>query len=169
MAEALNYGFRVRRRFTPVGHISSRGSQLPIHQQMQIQDHQTPLRSAFLCAFCALCLFAANSVVGGSLHAQAAAPQNQSTSAAYGITPEEQAGIDRDISRHFGSAPANPGPKAKLSGSMRPAAVRAVMRKVADWELEQSQPYFDRIWTSSALYDGFLAASPALQIGRAHV
>jgi rhamnogalacturonyl hydrolase YesR len=36
------------------------------------------------------------------------------------------------------------------------------MRKVADWELAWSQPYFDRIWTWSALYAGFMAASPAL-------
>lgn len=78
------------------------------------------------------------------------------------ISPEEQQGIDRDIARHFGDAPANPGPKAKLSGAMKPADVRAAMRKVADWELAWSQPYFDRIWTWSVLYTGFMAASPAL-------
>ena len=78
------------------------------------------------------------------------------------IPPEQQQGIDRDIARHFGDAPANPGPKAKLSGSTKPADVRAAMRKVADWELSWSQPYFDRIWTWSALYAGFMAASPAL-------
>ncbi len=80
-----------------------------------------------------------------------------------GITPQEQIGIDRDISRHFGDAPADPGPKADLSGSLRPDDVRAAMRKVADWELERSQPYFDRIWTWSVLYAGFMAASPALR------
>ena len=78
------------------------------------------------------------------------------------ISPEEQQGIDRDIARHFGDAPADPGPKARLSGSLQPAAVRAAMRKVAAWELARAQPYFDRIWTSSALYAGFMAASPAL-------
>lgn len=78
------------------------------------------------------------------------------------IPPEQQQGIDRDIARHFGDAPSNPGPKAKLSGSTKPADVRAAMRKVADWELGWSQPYFDRIWTWSALYAGFMAASPAL-------
>ena len=36
------------------------------------------------------------------------------------------------------------------------------MRKVADWQLEQSQPYFDRIWTWSVLYSGFMAASDSL-------
>ncbi len=86
----------------------------------------------------------------------------QSRSAASAISPEQQASIDRDISRHFGSAPANPGPRAKLSGSLRPAAVRAAMSKVANWELDREQPYFDRIWTESALYVGFMAASPAL-------
>jgi len=35
------------------------------------------------------------------------------------------------------------------------------MRKVADWQLARSQPYFDRIWTWSVLYSGFLAASDA--------
>jgi unsaturated rhamnogalacturonyl hydrolase len=81
---------------------------------------------------------------------------------AQSISPEEQQGIDRDIARHFGDAPANPGPQARLSGSLQPAAIRAAMRKVADWELARAQPYFDQIWTSSALYAGFMAASPAL-------
>jgi len=83
-----------------------------------------------------------------------------------GITPQEQTGIDRDISRHFGDAPLNPGPKAQLSGSLQPADVRAAMRKVADWEFERSQPYFDRIWVWSILYSGFMAASPALHDSR---
>jgi unsaturated rhamnogalacturonyl hydrolase len=78
------------------------------------------------------------------------------------ISPQEQRGIDQDVSRHFGDAPVNPGPKAKLSGAMRAADVRAAMRKVANRELAWSQPYFDRIWTWSVLYTGFMAASPAL-------
>ena len=93
------------------------------------------------------------------LLAQTSPPGPQSSSA---IPPQEQQNIDRDISRHFGDAPADPGPKAKLSGAMRPADVRAAMRKVADWELGWSRPYFDRIWTWSVLYTGFMAASPAL-------
>jgi rhamnogalacturonyl hydrolase YesR len=84
------------------------------------------------------------------------------TTGAGAISPQEQQGIDRDISRHFGDAPADPGPGAKLSGSLRPADVRAAMRKVADWELAWSQPYFDRIWTWSVLYSGFMATSSAL-------
>jgi unsaturated rhamnogalacturonyl hydrolase len=79
-----------------------------------------------------------------------------------GTTTQEQQGIDRDIARHFGDAPANPGPRAKLSGSMKAAAIEAAMRKVADWELNWSQPYFDRIWTWSVLYSGFMATSETL-------
>lgn len=78
------------------------------------------------------------------------------------ITPQEQQGIDRDIASHDGDAPANPGPRARLSGAMDPAHVRAAMRKVADWELQRAQPYFRRTWTWATLYDGFMAASPAL-------
>src|ERR1035438_6703648 len=36
------------------------------------------------------------------------------------------------------------------------------MRKVADWQLAVAQPNFDRIWTWSALYTGFMAASDSL-------
>ncbi len=78
------------------------------------------------------------------------------------IAPAQQKSIDRDIAQHVGDAPANPGPKAHLSGDMRPADIRAAMRKVAGWELERSQPYFARNWTWSTLYAGFMAATPAL-------
>lgn len=78
------------------------------------------------------------------------------------IAPREQKGIARDIAQHEGDAPANPGPKANLSGAMQPAAVRAAMRKVADWELHRAQPYFGNDWTWSTLYAGFMAAAPAL-------
>jgi unsaturated rhamnogalacturonyl hydrolase len=99
-------------------------------------------------------------------NAASGAPPQHTSANAYGITPQEQAGIDKDISRHFGDAPADPGPKADLSGLLRPADVRAAMRKVADWELDRSRPYFDRIWTWSVLYAGFMAASPALHDSR---
>jgi unsaturated rhamnogalacturonyl hydrolase len=103
------------------------------------------------------CIVAGVLLTAASLVAQTPAP-----AAAPAISPQEQQGIDRDIGRHFGDAPANPGPKATLSGSLRPVDVRAAMHKVADWELAWSQPYFDRIWTWSVLYTGFMAASPAL-------
>jgi rhamnogalacturonyl hydrolase YesR len=78
-------------------------------------------------------------------------------------TPTEQANIATNAARHFGDAPDDPGPLAQhLSTSTRPEAVAKAMRKVADWQLERAQPYFDRIWTWSALYTGFMAASDSL-------
>jgi unsaturated rhamnogalacturonyl hydrolase len=75
-------------------------------------------------------------------------------------TPAQQTGIDRDIAQHFGDAPTNPGPLATdLSPALTPAAIDQATRKVADWELARSQPYFDRTWTWSVLYTGFMAAS----------
>ncbi|MDE3148352.1 MAG: glycoside hydrolase family 88 protein [Acidobacteriota bacterium] len=78
-------------------------------------------------------------------------------------TPQQLAGIAKDNSRHFGDDPDNPGPLATgLSYSIAPKAVAKAMRKVGDWELKRSQPYFDRIWTWSVLYAGFMAASDSL-------
>jgi rhamnogalacturonyl hydrolase YesR len=75
-------------------------------------------------------------------------------------TPEQQLGINKDTSRHFGDAPADPGPLATdLSPAVTPAAIDKATRKVADWQLAVAQPYFDRIWTWSVLYSGFMAAS----------
>lgn len=75
-------------------------------------------------------------------------------------TPEQQAGIDKDISRHFGDAPADPGPvQTDLSAAITPEAIDKATKKVADWQLKVAQPYFDRIWTWSVLYSGFIAAS----------
>jgi len=86
------------------------------------------------------------------------------------------AGIAKDNSRHFGDDPDNPGPLATdLSPAIVPSAVGAAMRKVADWQLARSQPYFGvndhklldgRIWTWSVLYSGFMAASASLGEGR---
>ena len=80
-----------------------------------------------------------------------------------GITQEDQKGIDEDVGFHLGSVPADPGPKTKLSASLDPAAVRAVIRKVADWELKETQPYFAKEWEWGALYTGFMAAFNATQ------
>jgi unsaturated rhamnogalacturonyl hydrolase len=78
-------------------------------------------------------------------------------------TPAQLAGITKDNSRHFGDDPDDGGPLAKdLSPSMTPAAVDKAMRKVADWQLARSEQYFDRIWTWSVLYSGFMATSDAL-------
>ncbi|MFP5392073.1 MAG: glycoside hydrolase family 105 protein [Gammaproteobacteria bacterium] len=77
-------------------------------------------------------------------------------------TPAMQAIIDKDTSRHFGDAPADGGPYANdLSAALEPAAIDKALRKVADWQLARSKPYFDRIWTSTVMYTGFMAASEA--------
>ncbi len=95
----------------------------------------------------------------GTLHAQTY-PQP---------TAAMQAAIDKDTSRHFGDAPADPGPLATdLSPALKPEAVDAAIRKVADWQLARSQDYFDRIWTWSVLYSGFIAASKATGDPRYH-
>jgi unsaturated rhamnogalacturonyl hydrolase len=78
-------------------------------------------------------------------------------------TPQQLAGIAKDNSRHFGDDPDDGGPIATdLSGSLDPAAVGKAMRKVGDWQIARSEPYFDRIWTWSVLYSGFMAASDSL-------
>ena len=107
---------------------------------------QTPAASRARIVFALVCLLAAAPLIA----------QSQA------ITPQEQQGIDRDIAQHEGDAPANPVRLAHLSGKMRPAAIRTAMRNVADWELERAQPYFDDTWTWATLYDGFMAATPAL-------
>ena len=77
-------------------------------------------------------------------------------------TKEMQAIIDKDTSRHFGDAPLNAGPLATdLSPALENVAIDKALRKVADWQLARSQPHWDRIWTSSVMYSGFMAASEA--------
>jgi unsaturated rhamnogalacturonyl hydrolase len=78
-------------------------------------------------------------------------------------TAAQLAGIAKDNSRHFGDDPDDGGPIATdLSASLDAAAVGKAMRKVGDWQLARSQEYFDRIWTWSVLYSGFMAASDSL-------
>jgi unsaturated rhamnogalacturonyl hydrolase len=78
-------------------------------------------------------------------------------------TAKQLAGIAKDNSRHFGDDPDDAGPIATdLSYGIASAAVGKAMRKVADWQLARSQPYFDRIWTWSILYSGFMATSESL-------
>jgi unsaturated rhamnogalacturonyl hydrolase len=110
--------------------------------------------------------------VVGSLGLQAIAQQSAQGAAPLaapasgplkGATPAQLAGIAKDNSRHFGDDPDDGGPMATdLSLELKPAAVDKAMRKVADWQLARSEPYFDRIWTWSVLYSGFMAASESL-------
>ncbi|GAB3453628.1 hypothetical protein GCM10027321_03980 [Massilia terrae] len=77
-------------------------------------------------------------------------------------TAAMQAIIDKDTSRHFGDAPVDGGPVASdLSPAIEPAAIDKALRKVADWQLARTRPYFSLIWTESVTYAGFMAASEA--------
>lgn len=81
-------------------------------------------------------------------------------SAAIGQKPaptKSVAPVDRNAA---GDSPDNPGPLAKnLSAAIKPKAISAAMKKVADWELTVAKPSFNQQWTFAALYDGLLAAS----------
>ena len=115
------------------------------------------------------------------LNAQAPAAPPSSAAQALTDTPTAPpnteairlAGIAKDNSRHFGNDPDDPGPLATdLSPAMTDAAVGAAMRKVADWQLGQSQKWFTvvekplldgRIWTWSVLYAGYMSAADSLK------
>jgi rhamnogalacturonyl hydrolase YesR len=98
-------------------------------------------------------LIAALGMATGALHAQQQYPLP---------TPPMQAIIDKDTSRFFGDAPANGGPLANdLSPALQPAAIDKAMHKVADWQLARTMQHLDKIWTSSVLFAGFMAASEA--------
>ena len=59
-----------------------------------------------------------------------------------------------------GDAPDDPGPLATgLSAELKPKAIDAAMKKVADWQVAYAEPHFNKQWTFAALYDGLLAAS----------
>ena len=59
-----------------------------------------------------------------------------------------------------GNAPDDPGPLATgLSPALKPKAISAAVKEVADWQLAAAEPVFNKQWTFAALYDGLLAAS----------
>ena len=84
-------------------------------------------------------------------------PQLTDTPVAPPNTPAMRAaGIARDDSRHFGSAPDDPGRLATdLSTAATPEAVATAMRKVADWQLSQSQEYFSVFDRTKKLEGGY--------------
>lgn len=87
-------------------------------------------------------------LAGSSFSAQAQAPAHKKSA----IIP-----VDRNAA---GDAPDDPGPLAtNLSPAIKPKAISAAMKKVADWELTVAVPSFNQEWTFAALYDGLLAAS----------
>ena len=98
-------------------------------------------------------LIAALGMAAGALHAQQQYPLP---------TPAMQAIVDKDTGRFFGDAPADGGPLANdLSPALQPAAIDKAMRKVADWQLARTMQHLDKIWTSSVLFAGFMAAAEA--------
>ncbi len=70
----------------------------------------------------------------------------------------------RDVDEHMaGDAPENPGPLARdLSPNLTHAAVKAAMRKVADWQLARVKDEASQDWTFATLYLGMLEASNTL-------
>jgi len=56
----------------------------------------------------------------------------------------------------------SPPPLANLSAALTRKDIAVAMRKVGDWELARSQPYFGQDWTFAALYAGYMAAAKTL-------
>ena len=93
--------------------------------------------------------------------AQSAQPNSPATALAAAPSP-----VDRAAS---GDSPDDPGPLATdLSPAITHAAIRKAVRKVADWQLAQSEKVFNQQWTYAALYDGMLAASKTTLDPRYH-
>ena len=61
-----------------------------------------------------------------------------------------------------GDAPANPGPRAQLSGAMRSADIRRAATLVAAWQYGRVKDHDSLDWTYAPLYLGFLGAADLL-------
>jgi rhamnogalacturonyl hydrolase YesR len=70
----------------------------------------------------------------------------------------------REVDAHAaGDIPSDPGPIAQdLSGKMSHSAVKAAIRKVADWQLARVSTEVSQDWTFATLYLGLLEASNTL-------
>ena len=74
-----------------------------------------------------------------------------------------------DESAAAGSQPDDPGPLATdLSPRLKRRDIVKAMKKVADWQLQESEGKYNIGWTYAALYDGLLAASSASGDRRYH-
>src|SRR5579862_3672570 len=75
--------------------------------------------------------------------------------------PPPGATSDADQERRAaGDQPDDPGPLATdLSSKLKRADILKAMKKVADWQLKESESRYNVGWTFAALYDGLLAAS----------
>ena len=74
----------------------------------------------------------------------------------------QPAAASKPAQEGVGDSPDNPPPLANLSQAFAGKPIQTAMRRVGDWELERSRPYFSQDWTFAALYAGFMAASKAL-------
>jgi rhamnogalacturonyl hydrolase YesR len=100
------------------------------------------MRGRFLAIGVAACLyFASLSCVNGQT-----APSSKSRSDKQGV----------------GDTLDNPPPLANLSSAFKSRAIETAMRKVGNWELQRSRPYFSQDWTFAALYAGYMAAAKTL-------
>ena len=80
-------------------------------------------------------------------------------SLAPGQNAPSSAAVEREAA---GDQPDDPGPLAThLSPKLKRAEILKAMKKVADWQLNQSEGRYNIQWTYAALYDGMLAASKA--------
>jgi len=71
-----------------------------------------------------------------------------------------QTSSELEKNKGVGDSPdAVPALATDLRADLTHEAVRAAMRKVADWQLERARPYYSTDWTLAAMYDGFMAAS----------
>jgi rhamnogalacturonyl hydrolase YesR len=67
-------------------------------------------------------------------------------------------------STFVGDTPTDPGPLAKgLSPALKPVAIQAAMRKVADWQSARIADKPSQDWTFATLYAGLLSASDTLK------
>jgi len=80
----------------------------------------------------------------------------------FAVMNGQTASANKPSQEGVGDSPDNPPPLANLSQAFKRKPIEAAMRKVGDWELERSRPYFSQDWTFAALYAGFMAASKAL-------
>lgn len=71
-------------------------------------------------------------------------------------------GLARADDPMAGDAPANPGPRAQLSGAMRTADIRRATALVAAWQYGRVKDHDSLDWTFAPLYLGFLSASERL-------
>jgi rhamnogalacturonyl hydrolase YesR len=71
-------------------------------------------------------------------------------------------GLARADDSMAGDAPARPGPRAQLSGALRPADIRRAAARVAAWQYARVQDHDSLDWTYAPLYLGFLSAADLL-------